>query len=57
VSDVQVDAITKRFGSTTALDNVSEGLTTVLKWPKERARSRALELLDHALARLGSVAG
>ena len=34
------------FPHRTALDNVSEGLTTVLKWPKERARQRALELLE-----------
>jgi L-cystine transport system ATP-binding protein len=34
------------FPHRTALDNVSEGLTTVLKWPKERARQRGLELLD-----------
>jgi len=34
------------FPHRTALDNVSEGLTTVLKWPGERARQRAMELLD-----------
>jgi len=34
------------FPHRTAIDNVSEGLTTVLKWPRERARSRAMELLE-----------
>src|SRR5262249_50899065 len=34
------------FPHRTAIDNVSEGLVTVLKWPKERARARALELLE-----------
>ena len=34
------------FPHRSALDNVSEGLTTVLKWPRERARQRAMELLD-----------
>jgi cystine transport system ATP-binding protein len=34
------------FPHRTAIDNVSESLTTVLKWPKERARQRALELLE-----------
>jgi L-cystine transport system ATP-binding protein len=34
------------FPHRSALDNVSEGLTTVLKWPGERARQRAMELLD-----------
>jgi cystine transport system ATP-binding protein len=34
------------FPHRTVLDNVSEALTTVLKWPKERARLRALELLE-----------
>jgi cystine transport system ATP-binding protein len=29
----------------TAIENVMEGLVTVLKWPKERARERAMELL------------
>jgi cystine transport system ATP-binding protein len=34
------------FPHRTAIDNVSEGLVTVLKWPRERARARALELLE-----------
>jgi cystine transport system ATP-binding protein len=34
------------FPHRTALGNVMEGLVTVLKWPKERARERASELLD-----------
>ena len=34
------------FPHLTALENVMEGLTTVLKWPREQARTRALELLD-----------
>ena len=34
------------FPHRTAIENVSESLTTVLKWPKERARQRALELLE-----------
>ena len=34
------------FPHRTALDNVAEGLVTVLKWPKEKARQRALELLE-----------
>lgn len=34
------------FPHRTALGNVMEGLVTVLKWPKERARTRAMELLD-----------
>jgi cystine transport system ATP-binding protein len=34
------------FPHRSALDNVSEGLTTVLKWPRERARQRARELLE-----------
>ena len=33
------------FPHRTALENVSEGLTTVLKWPREKARERAMELL------------
>ncbi len=33
------------FPHRTAIDNVSESLTTVLKWPREKARARALELL------------
>jgi cystine transport system ATP-binding protein len=34
------------FPHRTALENVMEGLTTVLKWPVERARERALALLE-----------
>jgi cystine transport system ATP-binding protein len=34
------------FPHLTALENVMEGLLTVLKWPREQARVRALELLD-----------
>ena len=34
------------FPHRTAIDNVGESLTTVLKWPKEKARQRALELLE-----------
>ena len=34
------------FPHQTALENVMESLLTVLKWPRERARARALELLD-----------
>lgn len=34
------------FPHQTALRNVMEGLVTVLKWPAERARMRALELLE-----------
>jgi cystine transport system ATP-binding protein len=34
------------FPHRTAIDNVSEGLVTVLKWPRERARARAMELLE-----------
>jgi cystine transport system ATP-binding protein len=33
------------FPHQTAIENVMEGLLTVLKWPKERARDRAMELL------------
>jgi cystine transport system ATP-binding protein len=33
------------FPHQTAIENVMEGLVTVLKWPKERARQRAMELL------------
>jgi cystine transport system ATP-binding protein len=33
------------FPHRTAVENVMEGLLTVLKWPKERARERAMELL------------
>ncbi len=34
------------FPHRTAIDNVSEALTTVLKWPKQRAVQRARELLE-----------
>jgi cystine transport system ATP-binding protein len=34
------------FPHRTAIENVMEGLTTVLKWPAERAKTRALELLE-----------
>jgi len=34
------------FPHLTALENVMEGLLVVLKWPREQARQRALELLD-----------
>lgn len=34
------------FPHQTAIENVMEGLVTVLKWPKEKARARALELLE-----------
>jgi cystine transport system ATP-binding protein len=34
------------FPHRTAIDNVSEALTTVLKWPREKAQQRARELLD-----------
>jgi cystine transport system ATP-binding protein len=34
------------FPHRTAAENVMESLVTVLGWPKERARARALELLD-----------
>jgi len=34
------------FPHRTAVDNVMEGLVTVLGWPREQARVRALELLD-----------
>ena len=33
------------FPHRTALENVMEGLVTVLKWPKEKAKARAMELL------------
>ncbi|MET0746755.1 MAG: amino acid ABC transporter ATP-binding protein [Rhizobium sp.] len=33
------------FPHQTAVDNVMEGLVTVLKWPREEARERAMELL------------
>ena len=34
------------FPHRTAIENVMEGLVTVLKWPAERARQRALALLE-----------
>lgn len=34
------------FPHRTALENVMESLLTVLKWPRDRARQRALELLE-----------
>ena len=34
------------FPHRTAIDNVAESLTTVLKWPKEKALQRARELLE-----------
>lgn len=34
------------FPHRTVIENVTEGLTTVLKWPKEKARERAMALLD-----------
>lgn len=34
------------FPHLTAIGNVMEGLTTVLKWPVDKARARAMELLD-----------
>ncbi|MGO4833402.1 amino acid ABC transporter ATP-binding protein [Rhizobiaceae sp. 2RAB30] len=34
------------FPHRTALGNVMESLVTVLRWPQERARARAMELLD-----------
>src|SRR5690606_1841559 len=34
------------FPHLTVIENVMEGLLAVLKWPRERARGRALELLD-----------
>ncbi|MFC5069126.1 amino acid ABC transporter ATP-binding protein [Flaviflagellibacter deserti] len=34
------------FPHQTAVANVMEGLLTVLKWPKDRAHARAIELLD-----------
>jgi cystine transport system ATP-binding protein len=34
------------FPHRTAIENVMEGLVTVLKWPEAKARERALELLD-----------
>jgi len=34
------------FPHQTAIGNVMEGLVTVLRWPKDKARARALELLE-----------
>lgn len=34
------------FPHRTAIENIMEGLVTVLKWPKEQARERALALLE-----------
>lgn len=34
------------FPHRTAVENVMEGLVTVLRWPAERARARAIELLE-----------
>ncbi|WIJ23522.1 amino acid ABC transporter ATP-binding protein [Devosia sp. RR2S18] len=34
------------FPHLTAVENVMEGLVTVLRWPREKARARALELLE-----------
>lgn len=34
------------FPHRTVIENVTEGLTTVLKWPKEKARERARALLE-----------
>lgn len=34
------------FPHRTVIENVTEGLTTVLKWPKEKARERAMALLE-----------
>jgi cystine transport system ATP-binding protein len=34
------------FPHLSAVENVMEGLVTVLKWPREKARGRALELLE-----------
>lgn len=34
------------FPHQTAIENVMEGLVTVLKWPKEKAKARAQELLE-----------
>jgi cystine transport system ATP-binding protein len=35
------------FPHLTAVENVMEGLVTVLKWPRDKARARALELLQN----------
>ena len=34
------------FPHRTSLENVMEGLVTVLRWPRDKARARALELLE-----------
>jgi cystine transport system ATP-binding protein len=34
------------FPHLTAIENVMEGLLTVLKWPREKAKARAMELLE-----------
>ncbi len=34
------------FPHQTAIDNVMEGLVTVLRWPTDKARARAMELLE-----------
>ena len=34
------------FPHMTVLENVMEGLVTVLKWPREKAQARGLQLLD-----------
>jgi cystine transport system ATP-binding protein len=34
------------FPHRTVIENVTEGLTTVLRWPKDRARERAMALLE-----------
>jgi len=34
------------FPHLTAIENVMEGLLTVLRWPRDKARARALELLE-----------
>ena len=36
----------KLFPHQTAIENVMEGLLTVLKWPKDKAKARAQELLE-----------
>ena len=43
VRSFQISAV---FPHMTVLENVMEGLVTVLKWPRERAVARALQLLD-----------
>ncbi|WP_105382783.1 amino acid ABC transporter ATP-binding protein [Neorhizobium alkalisoli] len=34
------------FPHRTAIENVMEGLTTVLRWPRQKAQARAMELLE-----------